>query len=117
MIMKLDLRDELAARIAAALAESTLSPRAIAVRAYATADALVRERAEPARLDLDVDGPIELGAEDLAPPHDPRWELEPRWSEDDRARRDRAVARHDAAGPGLAATRPSAPDAEERETG
>jgi hypothetical protein len=39
---------------------------------------------------------------------DPSWELEPRWSRADRARRDAAVARHDREhAPGVVPVRPT----------
>ncbi len=37
----------------------------------------------------------------LDPPHDPRWELEPRWNPQDREQ----LARRKAEGPGLASAR------------
>jgi hypothetical protein len=126
--MTLELRDELATRIAASLAASTLSPRQIAIRAYATADALLAERVLPT--DLAVAGDeamaeeLELGPQGeeatslvADPPHDPRWELEPRWSPADRALRDRRVVRFEAAGPGLVATRPGKIADEKANTG
>lgn len=128
--MKLMLRDEMALRIAAALADSSLSPEEVASRAYATADALTHER-ERAPLQLSfgwhdeavLDGPTELGFDvpddvpqgeppgDVGPAHDPRWETSPRWSAADRGAAARARREHDAIeGPGLASTRPKRKD-------
>jgi hypothetical protein len=117
MGMNLELRDELAARIASALADTTLSPREIAIRAYATADALLLERARPAPAEAEELFEEPLLEADPGPPHDPRWELEPRWAPADARARDRAVARHEERspfpepsveppGPGLATGRP-----------
>jgi hypothetical protein len=68
-------------------------------------DAAAREGYGRGMGDLDDDDPR------LAdPPHDPRWELEPRWSDADRARLERRRA--EIAGPGLARRQPE-DDAEE----
>jgi hypothetical protein len=107
-----ELRDHLAAQIAAALAHSTLPPADIARRAYAVADAMIFERAAPCLLD------DELVAERLdpevvperwegEPSYDPRWELSPRWS-----REDLAALEARRAGPGLA--KPSTPPASDQ---
>jgi hypothetical protein len=102
--MTLELRDELAARVAAGLWSPTLAPSEVARRAYALADAMVRERAyEYEDHSHEVSGIPE--AEDPRygdPPHDPSWELEPRWARADVQHRD---AR--ATGPGLASARPT----------
>ena len=54
-------------------------------------------------------------------PHDPSWELEPRWSAADRARLAKARAKLEEEraklGPGLAVTRPSDEDEGESKTG
>ncbi len=83
----MELRDSLAAQIAASLTHSTLSPRDIARRAYAVADAMLVERAEPCFLDEDDDTErLAIEAEAyVEPSHDPRWELSPRWSREDLA--------------------------------
>jgi len=125
--MKLELRDELAARIAAALADSTLSPRQIAIRAYATADAMLAERAGVARVADELGADHEVASPEVAfeldpgPPHDPRWELEPRWRERDREALERARERHDRRHggsvepkPGLASGRPVKPSEAEK---
>jgi len=118
--MKLTLRDEMATRIAAALADSSLSPEEVATRAYATADALSTER-EKAPLQMSfgwhdeeiLDGPTELvglfadGAEaDPGPAHDPFWETTPRWSRADREAAEARRRQPGQDGPGLAAARP-----------
>lgn len=116
--MKIELRDELAARVASTLADRPLSPPEVARRAYAIADAMLLERdgATPEAItaaredDLDrggaIEGGVARGAIDPGPPHDPGWEIEPRWTREDARRRDRAIARHDERGPGLASARP-----------
>ncbi|MEM9697071.1 MAG: hypothetical protein AAGA56_31335 [Myxococcota bacterium] len=125
----LELRDELAVRFAAALATSGEgSPREVAVKAYALADAMLLERFEnpvdegiarlladrpsPANRDLESEGygsSSYFASDDTGPVHDPAWEVDPRWSESDRAALQRRVEER-ANGPGLAATRrPSAP--------
>ena len=123
--MMLELRDELAARIAAALAPSSTAPHSIAARAYALADAMLLERfraplPDEVWLPEDVYAPreedVELAeamAEDPGPPHDAYWELEPRWALSDRARLQTRLEEHD--GPGLATARPSAPPVDEEE--
>ena len=96
----MDLRDELAVRMAAALAASAEPPvddRAIANRAYELADALLDERALA----------LELEPRWLEPPYEPAWELEPRWSRADLARA--AAKRASDRGPGLASARPVDP--------
>jgi hypothetical protein len=97
-------RDELAARVAGSLATTELSPAQVAARAYAVADALLAhaEGAWPIHELLvgDDDAAIE------ATPHDPRWELEPRWSRRDRQALERARCEA-GVGPGLASTRPA----------
>lgn len=126
--MKLTLRDEMATRIAAALADSSLTPEEVATRAYATADALAAER-EKAPLQMSfgwhdedvLDGPTELlGIEeadaDPGPKHDPAWETSPRWSRADRAAAD---ANRGLDGPGLASARPkqATPEEEQADVG
>lgn len=105
-LMTLDARDELAARIAALLdAGGDGGTAAIARRAYDLAEALLRERV--ARDFDERDGAGLVGRTDPrldAPPHDPAWEVEPRWSRADRASLEDRLAR---LGPGLAAVRPS----------
>ena len=98
----MDLRDNLAAQIASALAQSTLSAPEIARRAYAVADAMVFERAEPCLLDEDyvaehLDPEVTAEPWEDEPSHDPRWEVSPRWS-----REDLAALEARRAGPGLA---------------
>ncbi len=117
-----DFRDTLATKIAATLAHSEMPPATIARRAYAVADAMLLERAEPCWLDSHIfedrfvpdDASVGLDDRDTVPPHDdPRWELSPRWSPEDltalQARR---------AGPGLAKPWPAkADDDRSRHTG
>lgn len=117
--MSLDRRDELAARVAATLDDGQ-PPWAVARRAYDLAEALIAERAwreavddpaseEPSELLMFV----EAGDPRLdAPPHDPRWEVEPRWSERDRARLTARLAEREHSGPGLASARPEADPSE-----
>lgn len=83
----MELRDNLAVQIAATLSQSTLSPPEIARRAYAVADAMLFERAEPCWLDDEyVEERIAIEEEpDVEPSHDPRWELSPRWSREELA--------------------------------
>ena len=78
---------------------------AVARRAYDLAEALMQER-------VARDDGVQQGEETLvqgddprleAPPHDPAWEVEPRWSRDDRATLEERLSR---LGPGLAAVRP-----------
>ncbi len=112
--MSLELRDELAARVAAGLAPSTMLPREVARRAYAIADAMLRERIdEPATAERYDDSGIPEASDPrwLDEPYDPRWEVEPRWSLDDAARRDERIAGR---GPGLVNTRPARDDEEKR---
>ncbi len=122
--MKLTLRDEMATRIAAALADSSLTPEEVATRAYATADALTAER-EKAALQMSfgwhdedvLDGPTELFGFDDAdadpgPKHDPAWETSPRWT---RADREAAEANRELDGPGLASARPKKATPEEEQ--
>jgi hypothetical protein len=104
-------RDELAARVAASLATTELSPARVVARAYAIADALL-ERARQAPVIHELVVEAEAPVDDT--PHDPRWELEPRWSRRDRIAAD-AAAR--AVGPGLASTRASEPPKRERDAG
>ncbi|MEO1513221.1 MAG: hypothetical protein AAFU70_14205 [Planctomycetota bacterium] len=119
--MKLTLRDEMATRIAAALADSSLTPEEVAMRAYATADALSAER-EKAPLQMSfgwheeevLDGPTELFGfseatidADPGPKHDPAWETSPRWSREDRA----AADAQQLDGPGIASARPKSTQA------
>lgn len=94
-----------------------LASGAVARRAYDLAEALLRER--HAR-DVGAHGEdVALIEPDLgegddpridALPHDPSWEVEPRWSRQDRASLEERVER---LGPGLAAVRPAA-DVDER---
>lgn len=110
----MDLRDTLAAQIAATLAHSTLSPPDIARRAYAVADAMLFERAEPCWLDDEyVDDRLAIEEEaDVEPSHDPRWELSPRWS-----REDLAALEARRRGPGLAKPQVSGDADEAQRTG
>lgn len=103
--MNLELRDELAAHVAAGLATSSMSPRDIAIRAYAIADAMLRERGYDTAGDAELYEPLPEAVDPRIAdvPYEPSWELEPRWSPDDAARRDARIA----AGPGLAHTRSS----------
>ena len=107
------LRDELAARVAAALASSAAPASEVARRAYAIADAMLRERAASAE-DQEVSIEAEIDVVDPrleSPPHDPRWEVEPRWSLGERARRAQRAAERDAPkGPGLATAKPDGAD-------
>jgi len=131
--MKLTLRDEMATRIAAALADSYLTPEEVAGRAYATADALGAER-EKAPLQMSfgwndeeiLDGPTELvgfveSDVDPGPKHDPAWETTPRWSRADRAAAEAERDRVGIDGPGLASARPkpaqTTPEQEEADVG
>jgi hypothetical protein len=103
----MELRDNLAAQIAASLASTTMPPAEIARRAYAVADAMLYERAEPAWLDEDeVVEPFEALAEDE---RQASWELEPRWS-----REDLAALEARRAGPGLAKPAPDAAGGQRR---
>lgn len=114
----MDLRDNLAAQIASALAQSTLAPAEIARRAYAVADAMVFERAEPCWLDEDylaerLDPEVLPEQWEEEPSHDPRWEVSPRWS-----REDLAALEARRAGPGLAKSQLVEPaDGETKRTG
>lgn len=90
----MDLRDQFAVHIAAALAGALSDPAQIARRSYDFADALMTERAQ--RIDADEAraiaealpfgafdsefNPDELDPEWLEQPYDPSWDLEPRWS-------------------------------------
>lgn len=114
--MTLELRDELAVRIAAAT-DPRLPVEDVAERSYRLADALLLERWRRG-VDADVpeaQGPtLQVDAVDL--PYDPSWELEPRWSLHDR----RALAdarQRRGAGPGLASAKPDAPGERRRGTG
>jgi hypothetical protein len=121
--MSLDLRDELAAVVAATMVDRQgSSPRAerpdvVARRAYDLADALLRERAGRERATFGSEpewGLVESTEPRLeTPPHHPSWEVEPRWSDRDRARLQARLAEHRHDGPGLASTRPDA-DGDER---
>ena len=115
--MSLELRDELAARVAAGLAPSTMLPREVARRAYAIADAMLRERVyQPANVaELYDDSGIPEASDPrwLDAPYDPRWEVEPRWSLDDAARRDERIAASDN-GPGLVNARPPREEKDKR---
>ena len=98
----IELRDTLAAQIAATLANSSMAPPQIARRAYAVADAMLLERSEPCFLDdsyvaeRTMPEPV-VGIMEDEPSHDPRWELSPRWS-----REDLAALEARRRGPGLA---------------
>lgn len=88
------------------------APSAVARRAYDLADALLRERdAREGDVYEGEGGLFDEGDPRLdAPAHDPSWEVEPRWSRQDRASLDERLSR---LGPGLAAVRPS-DEADER---
>jgi hypothetical protein len=104
--MSLELRDELALRLAAAMAGGARSPRLVADRAYAIADALLATRATlglPAAVGEHASEDADARLDAL--PHDPRWEVDPRWSEADRR------AAESARGPGLASARDVEPAA------
>jgi hypothetical protein len=129
----MELRDELAAYVAATLAQATIPPREVARRAYAVADAMLYERAELCFLDqlaapqdflaepqdflaqpqvfAQPQGFLEAAgfASDVEASYDPRWETEPRWTREDLARLD---ARR--RGPGLAKPRDASPDGAKR---
>jgi hypothetical protein len=100
--MNLELRDELAARVASGLFSSTTDARELAIRAYAIADAMLRERVYDYEQRHDSQIPEAVDPRLVDAPYDPSWELEPRWSAADIARRDATVARGQ--GPGLART-------------
>lgn len=111
--MSLDERDELAAKIAAMIdTHGDLGAGVVARRAYDLAEALLHERHHrEVGFHEAADELVEHGDPRLdAPPHDPAWEVEPRWSRPDRASLDQRL---DRLGPGLAAVRPIT-DADER---
>jgi hypothetical protein len=103
----MELRDNLAAQIAASLASTTLPAVDIARRAYAIADAMLYERAEACWLDEDA---VEASEEVVDDERQAAWELEPRWS-----REDLAALEARRAGPGLA--KPASDRAGARRTG
>jgi hypothetical protein len=116
--MTLSRQDEFAAVIAAtmATADPASDHETLARRAYQLATALQDERRlrdiafvptmEHDLFDADLEGRD----------NDPRWELEPRWSAEDRAR---LAGSHRGAepGPGLAAAKPARDEDDERQTG
>ena len=109
--MSLDLRDEIAARVAAGLASSTMDPRKVAGRAYAIADAMLRERAYESDwlASYEESGiPEAIDPRIVDAPFNPLWDLEPRWTRADIDRRDARVAGGN--GPGLAAGKPDSSD-------
>jgi hypothetical protein len=100
-------RDELAARMAAAMADSDRSADEVAARAYAVADALIAEGGREHR-----DAHIAQRWPDSS--YDVSWDAEPRWSRADLASlQARSREAEAAGGPGLASTRRTAAGGDE----
>lgn len=113
----MDLRDEFAVQIAAALAGALSDPAQIARRSYDYADALLAERArridaDEARAIAEEFNPDELDPEWLEERFDPTWDVDPRWAAELAPDTSRAeAADSEGVRPGLARTQPGEIDA------
>ena len=133
----MDLRDQFAVHIAAALVGALTDHQAIARRSYDLAEAMLAERDRRINADeeraiatesegppdaahfevhaalLDEPAPLDEDDEDAEPPYDPTWDLEPGGTKLDSAR----LTAAEMGRPGLARTLPEVEDGREARAG